>query len=167
MGPPAPGLFPNAKSAFTATEFVSAAIAEGVSLGTMAPCARAQLLCVLPLGVAYNSVGKKRLIWDGRHVNRHLPHEPFHMNSLQREGRALFESARFGALRISHLPTIISLCTPIPRATWDLNGRGSFTNFWSCPSAYPRPRGFSPRSWAIRSDSSVSSECVSFRTLTI
>ena len=91
MGPPAPGLFPNAKSAFTATEFVSAAIAEGVSLGTMAPCARAQLLCVLPLGVAYNSVGKKRLIWDGRHVNRHLPHEPFHMNSLQREGRALFE----------------------------------------------------------------------------
>jgi hypothetical protein len=96
MGPPAPGLFPNAKSAFTATEFVSAAIAEGVSLDTMAPCARAQLLCVLPLGVAYNSVGKKRLIWDGRHVNRHLPHEPFHMNSLQREGRALFESARFG-----------------------------------------------------------------------
>jgi hypothetical protein len=30
MGPPAPGLSPNAKSAFTAPEFVSAAIAEGV-----------------------------------------------------------------------------------------------------------------------------------------
>jgi hypothetical protein len=92
-GPPAPGLFPNAKSVFAATEFVSAAIAEGVSLGTMAPCARSQLLCVLPLGVAYNSAGKKRLIWDGRHVNKHLPKEPFRMNSLQREGRALFESA--------------------------------------------------------------------------
>jgi hypothetical protein len=77
MVPPAPGLFPNAKSAFTATEFVSAAIAEGICLGTMATCARAQSLC----DCAW--------IWDGSHVNQHLPHEPFHMNSLQREGLAL------------------------------------------------------------------------------
>jgi hypothetical protein len=95
MGPPAPCLFQNAKSAFTVPEFDSATIAERVSLGTMTPFAREHLLCILPLGVAYNSAGKMRLIWDGSHVNQHLPHELFHMNSLQREGWALFESARF------------------------------------------------------------------------
>ena len=96
MGPPPPGSFPNSKSVLTAPDFVSAAVAEGVLLGTMAPCSREHLLCVLPLSVAVNSAGKKRLIWDGRHVNRHLPTDKFRMNSLQREGRALFESARFG-----------------------------------------------------------------------
>ena len=30
-----------------------------------------------PLGVVYNSAGKKRLIRDGRHANSHLPHVPF------------------------------------------------------------------------------------------
>ena len=62
----------------------------------MARCARDQLDCVLPLGVAVNGAGKKRLIWDGRHVNGHLPYEPFCMDSLQREGRSLFEAAAWG-----------------------------------------------------------------------
>ncbi len=37
-----------------------------------------------------------RLIWDGRHVNQHLHYEPFCMDSLQREGRTLFEGAVCG-----------------------------------------------------------------------
>jgi hypothetical protein len=62
----------------------------------MAPCARYLLSCILSLGVAVDSAGKKRLIWDGRHVNRHLPLQPFRMDSLQREGRLLFETAGYG-----------------------------------------------------------------------
>jgi hypothetical protein len=39
---------------------------------------------------------KRRLIWDGRHVNHHLRKRPFRMETLQREGRALFERSCFG-----------------------------------------------------------------------
>ena len=44
-------------------------------------CTRAELTCILPLGVAVNSVGKLRLIWDGRHVKRHLPRDKFRMET--------------------------------------------------------------------------------------
>jgi len=59
-------------------------------------CSAADLHCILPLGVAVNSAGKPRLIWDGRHVNRHLPRYKFRMETLQREGRALFERSMWG-----------------------------------------------------------------------
>ena len=62
----------------------------------MQKCYREDLHCVLPLGVASNSAGKKRLIWDGRHVNRYLQKRTFRMESLQREGRALFERSSWG-----------------------------------------------------------------------
>ncbi len=52
----------NAKSAFAKPAFVSAAIADGVGLGTMAPCARDQLPCIMRLGVVFNSAGKMRCI---------------------------------------------------------------------------------------------------------
>ena len=96
LGPPERTQLRNARSAYAAADFVSAAIADGVALGTMVPCAREALACILPLGVAVNSAGKKRLIWDGRHVNRHLPKQPFCMDTLQREGRTLFEGAGWG-----------------------------------------------------------------------
>jgi hypothetical protein len=62
----------------------------------MVPCEPAALRCVLPLSVALNSVGKRRLIWDGRHVNAHLPKKRFRMDTLQREGRALFNGSGWG-----------------------------------------------------------------------
>ena len=62
----------------------------------MRVCDAAKLHCILPLGVAVNSAGKPRLIWDGRHVNRHLPRYKFRMETLQREGRALFERSLWG-----------------------------------------------------------------------
>ena len=62
----------------------------------MRRCTRAELTCILPLGVAVNLAGKLRLIWDGRHVNRHLPRYKFHMETLQREGLALFERSAWG-----------------------------------------------------------------------
>ena len=76
--------------------FVSDKIAEGLRWGTMQKCSRADLRCILPLGVASNSAGKKRLIWDGRHVNRYLQKRTFRMESLQRKGRALFERSSWG-----------------------------------------------------------------------
>ena len=76
--------------------FVSDKVAEGLRWGTMQRCAREDLRCILPLGVASNSAGKKRLIWDGRHVNRYLQKRTFRMESLQREGRALFEQSSWG-----------------------------------------------------------------------
>ena len=62
----------------------------------MRRCTRAELTCILPPGVAVNSAGKLRLIWDGRHLNRHLPRYKFRMEPLQSEGRALFERSAWG-----------------------------------------------------------------------
>ena len=62
----------------------------------MQPCARSDLIRVLPLGVAFNWAGKRRLIWDGRYVNAYLREEDFRIEMLQREGRTLFGDARYG-----------------------------------------------------------------------
>jgi hypothetical protein len=62
----------------------------------MVPCSAKALHCILPLSVAFNSVGKRRLIWDGCHVNAYLPHKRFRMETLQREGRTLFSEAGWG-----------------------------------------------------------------------
>jgi hypothetical protein len=72
------------------------AIAEGVAAGVMRPCWREALICILPLQVAFNSTGKRRPVWDGSHVNKHLPDAPFRMETLQREGMDLFEGAGWG-----------------------------------------------------------------------
>ena len=62
----------NAKSAFAKPAFESAVIAEGVGLGTMAPCARDQLPCIMRSGLAFISAGEMRCIWAGRHVTSHM-----------------------------------------------------------------------------------------------
>ena len=62
----------NHPSALAEAAFVSESVAAGVAARTMRVCSRTDLICVLPLGVAFNSAGKRRLIWDGRHVNAHL-----------------------------------------------------------------------------------------------
>jgi hypothetical protein len=96
MGP-APAVFlKNHPSAYAEAAFVTDAVMTGVATGTMRICRREELVCILPLGVAFNSAGKRRLIWDGRHVNRHLRKHRFRMETLQREGRALFERSHFG-----------------------------------------------------------------------
>jgi hypothetical protein len=95
-GPPRPCWLRNHPSALEHAAFVAEKVAEGVIAGTMVPCLRAELRCVLPLGIAINAAGKLRLIWDGRHVNRHLPKRKFRMETLQREGRALFERSAWG-----------------------------------------------------------------------
>lgn len=95
-GPPARRWLRNHPSALEQAAFVSAKVAEGVLAGTMVTCSRSELWCILPLGVAINAAGKLRLIWDGRHVNRHLPKRKFRMETLQREGRALFERSAWG-----------------------------------------------------------------------
>ena len=96
LGTAAPIHLLNHPSAFANKAFVSEAVATGIRAGTMRVCNREDLICVLPLGVAINSAGKLRLIWDGRHVNKHLRKRPFRMETLQREGRALFERSRYG-----------------------------------------------------------------------
>ena len=102
MGPAAPTFLRNHPSALAEAAFVAEAIAAGVAARTMRACSRDELICILPLGVAFNSAMKRRLIWDGRHVNRHLRKRPFRMETLQREGRALFErSSHGGTLNIS------------------------------------------------------------------
>lgn len=93
--PPARKLL-NHPSALGNAAFVSDKVAEGVRLGTMLPSARTTLQCVLPLGVATNAAGKQRLIWDGRYVNQFLPKRAFRMETLQREGRALFARSAWG-----------------------------------------------------------------------
>ena len=97
---------------------------------------REDLVCILPLGVAYNSVGKRHLIWDGRHVNEHLRKRKFQMETLQREGRSLFERSVFGGTcDISQDPGLPWR----PRASRSSasRGRGCATALTFCPSAYP------------------------------
>ena len=96
MGPALPTFLRNHPSALAEAAFVTEAVAAGTAARTMRACSRDELLCILPLGVAINSALKRRLIWDGRHVNRHLRKRPFRMETLQSEGRALFERSTFG-----------------------------------------------------------------------
>ena len=56
LGEPPRVRLPNTRAAFENRDFVSAAIAEGVALGTMVPCSAKALHCILPLSVAFNSV---------------------------------------------------------------------------------------------------------------
>ena len=95
-GPAEPVFLRNHPSARAEAVFVSGAIAAGVLARTMRVCSRSELKCILPLGVAFNSAGKRRLIWDGRHVNANLYAHPFRMETLQREGRALFGRSHYG-----------------------------------------------------------------------
>lgn len=95
-GPPPACWLRNHPSASAHAGFVTEKVAEGVALGTMQKCLRENLRCILPLGVASNAVGKLRLIWDGRHVNAYLPRRKFRMETLQREGRSLFEQSSWG-----------------------------------------------------------------------
>ena len=95
-GPAPPAFLRNHPSALAEAAFVLDAILSGVAARTMRECSRDELICILPLGVAFNSAGKRRLRWDGRHVNRHLRKRPFRMETLQREGRTLFERSSFG-----------------------------------------------------------------------
>lgn len=96
LGTPPDCQLRNHPSALASPSFVSEKVMEGVRLGTMLPSDRTSLRCILPLGVATNSAGKQRLIWDGRYVNQYLPKQPFRMETLQREGRALFERSAWG-----------------------------------------------------------------------
>ena len=95
-GPAPPAFLRNHPSALAEAAFVLDVILYGVAARTMRECSRDELICILPLGVAFNSAGKRHLIWDGRHVNQHLRKRPFRMETLQREGRAPFKSSSFG-----------------------------------------------------------------------
>ena len=52
------------------------AVSAGVTAGIMQLCALSDLICVLPLKVALNREGKRRLIWDCHHVNACPREEP-------------------------------------------------------------------------------------------
>ena len=78
------------------SRFVTTAIAAGVTAGIMVACDKSTLRCILALGVAYNRVGKRRLIWDGQNVNAHLVVKSFRMETLQNEGRSLLEQCAHG-----------------------------------------------------------------------
>ena len=146
LGPAQPILIHNHPSARAEAVFVAGAIAAGVLARTMRVCSRSDLICILPLGVAVNSAGKRRLIWDGRHVNANLRKRPFRMETLQREGRALFERSHYGGtVDISsayHHVDMAPESTPYLGFEWE----GTFYCFRSstcCPSGSRRPRGCS------------------------
>ena len=99
----------------------------------MVICPCGDLRCMLPLGVAINAAGKLRLIWYGRHVNRHLPKRKFRMETLQREGHALFErSAWDGTVDLSsayhHVPM-----APDATAYLGVEWKGTFYKFEVLP----------------------------------
>ena len=70
-GPAPPAFLRNHPSALAEAAFVADAIATGIAARTMRACSRADLICILPLGVAFNSVMKRRLNWKG--VRWHAP----------------------------------------------------------------------------------------------
>ena len=72
-GPAPPVHLRNHNSAGAETEFVTSAVMSGVAAGITAACDKSTLRCTLPLGVAYNQVGKCRLIWDGQHHSMSTP----------------------------------------------------------------------------------------------
>ncbi len=97
QGPAPPAFLCNHPSALAEATFVAEAIAAGVTAHTMWACSSEELICILQPGVAFNSALKLCLIWDGQHVNHHLRMRPFCMETLQREGRTLFERSSFSS----------------------------------------------------------------------
>ena len=89
--PTPPVLHPNLPTARAEAAYVS----EAVSAGIMQPCARSDLICVLPLGVALNRAGKRRLIWDGRHVNSY-PRGRFPYGNAPAGGKRPIRRRRYG-----------------------------------------------------------------------
>ena len=144
-GPPARRWLRNYPSALEQAAFVSTKVAEGVLAGTMVTFSRSELWRILPLGVAINAAEKLRLIWDGRHVNYHLPKRKFRMETLQREGRALFERSVWGGTcELSSAYHHVEMHPEASHATSGLSGKaGSIASF--SRSGSPTPRGYSPR----------------------
>lgn len=96
-GPAPPVLQPNHQSTLDEVDFVTEAVTKGESLGTWKRTDKSTLRCIMPLGVAtHNRTGKKRLIFDCRHLNQHLEATKFKMEGLHWEGRALFRKGWFG-----------------------------------------------------------------------
>ena len=62
----APTFLRNHHSALAEAAFVAESIAAGIAARTMLACSRDELICILPLGMAFDSAMKRRLIWDGR-----------------------------------------------------------------------------------------------------
>ena len=81
-GPPTPCWLSNHPSSRAHTQLVTYKVEEGVRWGTIQQCPSTSLHCILQLRVAVNAVGKRRLIWDGRHVNAFLSKHTFHMEIL-------------------------------------------------------------------------------------
>ena len=137
-GPAPPTQLRNHPSALADAAFTSSAVQAGVNTGVIRQCARSDLKCVLPLAVAVNHALKKRLIWDGRHVNKHLVQVPFKMETLQSEGRTLFGGCSWGGtFDISTAYT--STCMWIRYPIWVSNGLESSSCSWCFRSVYPRP----------------------------
>ena len=115
-------------------------------------CARSDLICVLPLGFAFNRAGKRCRIWDGRHLNAHLRDEDFRLETLQREGRALRDNARYGGtVDVSAAYHHVHM-RPDAIPNLGLERQDRFYGFLVlCRSPWPRPRGCLRRSWAAPS----------------
>ena len=90
LGEVQPIFLRNHPSVFEGAVFVMAAVAAGVAAHTIWAVPRDSLECILPLGVAFNSAGRRRLVWDGLHVNRNLRKHKFLKETL---------SARVGPVR--------------------------------------------------------------------
>jgi hypothetical protein len=143
-----PILLKNHPSALAESGFVTSAIADGVAARTMRVCARCALLCILSLGMAFTSVGKRRLIWDGRHVNKTCASA----SSRCSNGRAApcSSTAIAAAPRIfpaRSTPRSITMKWPIPHTLSSVSsGKAFFTASKCSLSASRRPHGYSPRS---------------------
>jgi hypothetical protein len=96
LGEESPIFLKNHPSALEERGLITSAIADCMAASTITVCSRSALVCILPLGVAFNSVGERRLIWDRRHVNKNLLKCKFKMETFQREGRSLFERSQNG-----------------------------------------------------------------------
>ncbi len=80
MGPAPPTFLRNHPSTVLGAGSVADAIATCVAASTLRIYTRDELICIFPLGVAFNSAGKRRLIWvaklgTGQHVPL-LPRAP-------------------------------------------------------------------------------------------
>jgi len=75
--------------------FLDAAIAEAIAAGVLAPIKREDAICIMALNVAENK-GKKRMVFNCRHVNANLQFPTFKYESLAYQGRLAFSGANAG-----------------------------------------------------------------------
>lgn len=124
-------------------DFVTLAVKKLVKQGAVEKCKREDIWCVLALNVHTNAAKERRLIVDGRPVNKYEVKRTFKFEALGKEGRDVFAGCSHGgSIDISHAYHHVEM-HPDSRKFLGFEWRGEHYMF------YVLPFGLQSAPWAF------------------